>query len=106
MILAEMLGGRHPFRHASIGGTLSAVLRDLPCWRTTRLAAEGILGRLLAKDPQDRSASAAEVRADLTRLASSSDTIAIAPVVRPASVVRKRCLGRVGNRSDLVGYLV
>jgi eukaryotic-like serine/threonine-protein kinase len=107
VILAEMLGGRHPFRQASIGETLAAVLREPP-----RLADDmapqlkAFVGRLLAKDPQDRYSSSAEVRADLARLASSSDTVVIAPVVGRVSVVRKRAAwAALAIALTLVGYL-
>jgi TolB-like protein/Tfp pilus assembly protein PilF len=108
VILAEMLGGRHPFRQASMGETLSAVLREPP-----ELADDmprplkAVLGRLLAKNPQERHASAAEVRADLTRLAPSADTIAVAPVVRRVSVVRTRAAwAALAIALTLVGYFV
>ena len=102
VILAEMLGGRHPFRQRSVGETLSAVLREPPALADDMPQhLKAVVSRLLAKDPQDRHTSAAEVRADLARLASSSDTIAIAPVV-PTGVRRPkaRSLGRVGDRPD------
>jgi len=108
VILAEMLGGRHPFRQASMGETLSAVLREPP-----ELADDmprplkAVLGRLLAKNPQERHASAAEVRADLTRLAPSADTIAVAPVMRRVSVVRTRAAwAALAIALTLVGYFV
>jgi serine/threonine protein kinase/tetratricopeptide (TPR) repeat protein len=108
VILAEMLGGRHPFRQASVGETLSAVLREPPALADDMPSPlKAFLGRLLAKDPQERYRSAAEVRADLARLASSSDTIAIAPVVRRPSVVRKRATwAALAIALTLVGYLV
>jgi len=108
VILAEMLGGRHPFRQASVGETLSAVLREPPALADDMpVALKAVVNRLLAKNPQDRHTSAAEVRADLTRLASSSDTIAMAPVVRRASVVRRRAAwAALAIALTLVGYLV
>ena len=74
VILAEMISGRHPFRQPSMGETLAAVLReppdlsdDIPHGLTT------LIRRLLAKTPEDRYASAAEVRADLARLAAAPE---------------------------------
>ncbi len=72
VVMAEMLGGRHPFRKSSTAETFSAVLSHPP-----ELAADipprvrEVLGRLLAKDPAGRYASAGELRADLSRLAAS-----------------------------------
>ena len=66
VILAEMIGGRHPFRRPSMAETLSAVLRESP-----ELGEEipqnvmPLVRRLLAKNPEERYASAADVRADL-----------------------------------------
>ena len=73
VILAEMICGRHPFRQPSTGETLSAVLREPPDLSDAipqRVA--DVVRRLLAKRPEDRYASAADVRADLVRLASSA----------------------------------
>jgi TolB-like protein len=108
VILAEMLGGRHPFRQPSVGETLSAVLREPPAFADDMPQhLKAVVSRLLAKDPQDRHTSAAEVRADLARLASSSHTIAIAPVARRASVVRKRAAwAALAIALTLLGYLV
>jgi serine/threonine protein kinase/tetratricopeptide (TPR) repeat protein len=84
VILAEMIGGRHPFRRPSMAETLSAVLREPP-----ELGEEipqnvmPLVRRLLAKNPEDRYASAADVRADLSRLA-SREPVATAPVVPSA----------------------
>ena len=82
-------------------GNLPTLADDMP------QPLKAVVSRLLAKNPQDRHTSAAEVRADLTRLASSSDTIAIAPVARRASVVRKRAAwAALAIALTLVGYLV
>ena len=77
VILAEMISGRHPFRQPSTGETLSAVLREPPDLSGDIPQRLGdIVRRLLAKRPQDRYASAADVGADLARLASSAlDTL-------------------------------
>ncbi len=108
VILAEMLGGRHPFRQPSVGETLSAVLREPPDFADDMPQhLKAVVSRLLAKNPDDRHTSAAEVRADLTRLAASSDTIAIAPVVRRVSIVRTRAAwAALAIALTLVGYLV
>ena len=74
VILAEMLGGRHPFRQPSTGETLAAVLREPP--DLSAIGPQGLTAlvrRLLAKSPEDRYASAADVRADLTMLATTPE---------------------------------
>jgi serine/threonine protein kinase/Tfp pilus assembly protein PilF len=80
VILAEMISGRHPFRQPSTGETLSAVLREPPDL-SGDIAPDlrDLVRRLLAKTPADRFASAADVRADLARLASPSGAIVAAP---------------------------
>jgi TolB-like protein len=73
VMVAEMAGGRHPFRKPSTMETFSAELRepaalgdDIPRGVIV------VLQRLLAKDAEDRYASIADVRADLARLAAPS----------------------------------
>lgn len=73
VVLAEMAGARHPFRKQSTVETLSAVLRDPPDLNND--IPQGmtvLLQRLLAKSAEDRYGSAADVRASLSGLASSS----------------------------------
>ena len=88
VILAEMIGGRHPFRRPSVGETLSSVLREpADLGEDIPQNVMAVLHRLLAKNPEDRYDSAAEVRADLARLVSSPE----APVsARAASSARSR----------------
>jgi serine/threonine-protein kinase len=77
VILAEMISGRHPFRQPSMGETLAAVLREPPDLTGDiphGLAA--LVRRLLAKNPEDRYASAAEVGADLAGLAAAPEVVA------------------------------
>ena len=94
VILAEMIGGRHPFRQPSTGETLAAVLREPPdLGGDIPHGLTALVSRLLAKNPEDRYASAAEVRADLARLA---------VVVRDAShATRPR--GRRDRRVETAG---
>ncbi len=108
VILAEMISGRHPFRQPSVAETLSAVLREPPSLSgDIPQGPMDLVRRLLAKTPEDRYASAADVRADLARLASSSATIVAEPTADGKAARWKRlawsasALGLV-----LVGYLI
>src|SRR5215470_13101171 len=82
VILAEMISGRHPFRKPSMMETLSAVLRDSPDFGgeiPQGVTVQGLVimaRRMLAKDAADRYASIADMRADLARLAASSESAA------------------------------
>jgi TolB-like protein/Tfp pilus assembly protein PilF len=94
VILAEMTSGRHPFRQPSTMETFSAVLREPPALGGDMPAdLTVLLGRLLAKNAEDRYASIADVRAAVARVvASSSGAVtgraagagATAPWKRPA----------------------
>ena len=73
VMVHEMLSGEHPFRRSSAFETASAILRDDP--PAIRLAAgrapaalAAILGRALAKKPEDRYESGRQLADDLRRL--------------------------------------
>jgi serine/threonine protein kinase/tetratricopeptide (TPR) repeat protein len=104
VILAEMISGRHPFRKSSMLETLSAVLRDSPDFGgeiPQGVTVQGLIvmaRRMLAKDAAERYASIAEMRADLARLAASSQN-ADAPISaekRTADSIRP-----IGRDADL-----
>jgi TolB-like protein/Tfp pilus assembly protein PilF len=82
VILAEVIGGSHPFRRPSAAETCAAVLGeppDLPADMPE--AVKAVLRRLLAKDAADRYASTTDVRAALARLAAAP------PAVTPAGTI-------------------
>ena len=108
VILAEMISGRHPFRRPSTGETLAAVLREPPDLSDDMPnGLTAFVRRLLAKTPEDRYASAADVRADLARLASSSAAIVAAPTADGAPAVWKRLAWSAAALGlGLVGYLI
>jgi serine/threonine protein kinase len=72
-VLYELLSGARAFGRASTAEVLSAVLRDEPPPLSTTAALERILRRCLAKVPEQRFQSVAELRA---ALASASATVA------------------------------
>ncbi len=104
VILAEMISGQHPFRKPSMVETLSAVLRDSPDFGgelPQGVTVQGLVvmaRRMLAKDAAQRYASIAEMRADLQRLAASSQTAdaAISAEKRPVDGIRP-----IGRDADL-----
>ena len=117
VILAEMIGGRHPFRQRSMGETLSAVLREPPdLAEDIPQNVKALIQRLLAKKPEDRYESATEVRADLARLASAPEASVITRSASSASSgravsslrsVRKPAAWAAGAIGvALVGYLI
>jgi serine/threonine protein kinase/tetratricopeptide (TPR) repeat protein len=69
IVLCELFGAPHPFRHASPSETMAAILRDRP-----RLAGDLpenlalLIRRLLAKSPEDRYRSISETLSDLRGL--------------------------------------
>ena len=107
VILAEMISGRHPFRRPSTGETLAAVLREPPDLSDDMPnGLTALVRRLLAKTPEDRYASAADVRADLARLASSSAAI-VTPAAEGAPAVWKRLAWSASALGlGLAGYLI
>ncbi len=73
IVLYEMLTGVHPFYRPHAMETASAILRDepAPLARHVKDASElleHVVGKTLAKDPEDRYQSARELRTDLRRL--------------------------------------
>ena len=96
VILAEMISGQNPFRKSSMAETLSAVLRDSPDFGgdiQQGVTVQGLVvmaRRMLAKDAAQRYPSIAEMRADLARLAASSQTADAPPSAqkRPADGIR------------------
>jgi TolB-like protein/Flp pilus assembly protein TadD len=93
VLLAEMINGKHPFRQPSVGETLAAVLREPPDLDgDAPTGVTALVRRLLAKNPDDRYATAADVHAELLRLMSSPETMVASPAVAaaPAPVARAR----------------
>ena len=94
-LLYEMLAGQRPFRGDSPVSLLSAILRDSPPpLRSLRPDVprylQRVVERCLAKNPDERYASAAELLLDLTRVprAGQSARVRVARGPAPASVRR------------------
>ena len=106
ILLTEMLIHQHPFRRASTAETTAAILRDPPSMAMTGTAELPVgllllLRRLLAKSPDERYQSIAEVRRDLARTTSPhtavpGDEQAVLPIP---------LIGRDRERSELLRLL-
>ena len=108
VILAEMISGRHPFRRPSVGETLSSVLREpADLGEDIPQNVMAVLQRLLAKNPEDRYESAADVRADLARLVSSPEApVSARAVSRTRSGWKRAGWAALAITLALVGYLL
>ncbi len=67
-VLYEMATGKPPFRGATTGAIFEAILAKPPAPAELPEGLEPIIGKALEKDRQLRAQTAAELRADLTRL--------------------------------------
>lgn len=81
VILAEMVAGQHPFRKRTTAETLAAIVGATPDFGSQvdlDLTLQGLIlvsRRLLAKAPEERYASVADLEADLAKLASPSEFV-------------------------------
>jgi serine/threonine-protein kinase len=108
VILAEITGGRHPFRRSSTMETFSAVLTEPPVLGgDVPQGVTALVQRLLTKAVEDRCASATDVRAELARLAASPGSDAGPEVAVGARASWKRLAwGALAVVAGLVVYLV
>jgi serine/threonine-protein kinase len=107
VMLAEMTGGRHPFRKQSTIETCSAVLSgppslsgDIP--QGVRL----LLQRLVAKEAADRHASIADVRTELAALATTSGAAPQNTHARVSTVRKRLALGALALLVGVTSYVV
>ena len=80
VMLVEMATGSRPFQGATGVALSTAILRDPPeIPSSIAPPLDGVIRKLLAKNPGERSQSAAEVASDLERIASSEGTTVTTP---------------------------
>jgi tetratricopeptide (TPR) repeat protein len=108
ILLSEMLIQTHPFRRANTAETTAALLRDPPSLAMTGSAEMPVgllllLRRLLAKSPDERYQSIAEVRRDLARLTAAIPSGTELPDQEAAPLIP--LIGRDRERADLVRAL-
>jgi tetratricopeptide (TPR) repeat protein len=76
VLLSEMVSGVHPFRHSTVAATAGAILSDPPFIPSSSAGMPApvrqIVQRMLAKKPDERYQSMAEVRHDLAGVAASA----------------------------------
>ncbi len=73
LVLFEMLSGENPFQRPTQMDTMSAILRDAPPVlrmesSARQQALRGVLGKVLAKNPEERYQKIGDLRADLLKL--------------------------------------
>lgn len=86
VVLHELLTGDRPFDAGSVAGTLYQVVHEEPHFmELVPDAIRPVLGRMLAKRPEDRFSTVAELREELDRLASTplDALVSTAPLPRP-----------------------
>ena len=114
VVLYEMLAGRRPFVGGSGAAVVHAVLQETP-EPVTRLRPEvpaeleQIVNRMLAKDPEQRYADAAEVLADLRSALGLPTTGSLSPAAprRPLRWLAWPALGAVALAAGVaVGHLI
>lgn len=107
VILWEALTGRALFRAPTIGGTLCAIQRkSVPSVAPVAPELDAIIARAVARDPDDRFSSAAEMAVDLgrTSCASSDEVARVLASLDLRCISRRRALAEavcMRERSDL-----
>ncbi|MCU1234355.1 MAG: serine/threonine protein kinase [Candidatus Solibacter sp.] len=87
-VLYEMLAGRRPFTGDSQASLISSIMKDdpAPLQSTAPPALERVIGKCLAKDPEERWQTVRDLTSELKWISGSSTQIATAPAI----VARKR----------------
>ena len=110
IILYEMLAGRRAFRRESPAETLAAILRDDPeslalIKRPPSDRFRQVIERCLAKRPEERYASTAELHAELRDLPRGDRPEPTVAVPRPAATTRRAVLVGAGALAAGLGPL-
>jgi tetratricopeptide (TPR) repeat protein len=117
VMLCEAVGGVHPFRRPTVAATAAAILGEEPLIAGPQsgdvpVPVRQILQRMLAKLPNDRYQSMADVRRDLLGLSSSSSTgwsqlggVRWASSDRIGQARRWPMVGRESERAELIAKL-
>ena len=80
VVIYECLAGISPFRRATVPWTLGAIVAEEPPPLAVREDLAAIVARLLAKRPDERPASAAQVAESLSRILGTQSSITTAPM--------------------------
>lgn len=93
-MLYQMAAGLPPFRGSTVFELSSSILRDAPAPlpASTPPALRAVILRCLAKEPAQRYARAAEVRAALEAVAMGESSLLVEPARPPRPGVRRRAL--------------
>jgi len=109
IVLYEMSTGKKPFAGTNVVTTLHAILHDRPV-PPTRLnpnlppALEGIIGKLLEKDPAKRYPNATEVKSDLQKVKKISESSLGRTSLAEIARLRIRT-NTFGDRRSLLQYI-
>jgi diguanylate cyclase (GGDEF)-like protein/PAS domain S-box-containing protein len=116
VLLFECLAGRPPFAGDSVGEVLRHHLNTPPphlraLGVAVPRAVDGVVQRLLGKDPEERYQSAAAARADVTEIIAALAAGVAEPAVTPGlhdrrqSLIEPSFVGRAGELSTLTALL-
>jgi tetratricopeptide (TPR) repeat protein/TolB-like protein len=104
LLSAELLTGRSPFEQGSLAATTSAILRDPPrpldvpsLPRMTASALDAVIGRALAKAPEDRFPSASELAAALASVQGGALSSSDVKAYSQPYASRHRTVGRLSS---------
>jgi eukaryotic-like serine/threonine-protein kinase len=83
LVFYEMLGGEQPFHSNSIATTVARIVHDEPAkLKNVSERLQAILWRMIAKNPNERYASATAVMEDLRRVQQGGSPLAAVPATR------------------------
>ncbi len=100
LVFYEALAGRHPFQSGTLMSTCNRILHDIPqliSESNPQVPAEleRIIAKMLAKDPAERYATAADLVVDLRGVQGSTTYPVLAPAERPTHVGWQQAISAV-----------